>query len=62
MSAKPIKGVAALHSEMKRWLEHLHSNPEVSTQEHETARYIANELVQMGYEVDEKIARMVFMV
>ena len=57
MSAKPIEGVAALHSEMKRWLEHLHAHPEVSTQEHETARYIAKELAKMGYEVHEKIGK-----
>lgn len=57
MSAKPIEGVAALHSEMKRWMEYIHSHPEVSTKEHETARYIAKELAQMGYEVHEKIGK-----
>ena len=57
MKAKPIEGVNALHSDMKRWMEYIHSHPEVSTKEHETARYIAKELVQMGYEVHEKIGK-----
>ncbi len=57
MGAKPIEGVLALHSEMKRWMQYIHSHPEVSTKEHETARYIAKELAQMGYEVHEKIGK-----
>ncbi len=57
MSAKPIEGVAVLHSEMKRWMEHMHSHPELPTKEHGTARYIADELSKMGYEVHEKIGK-----
>ncbi len=57
MNVKPIKGVAALQPDMKKWMDHIHSNPELPTQEHGTAEYIADELRKMGYEVHEKIGK-----
>ena len=57
MEAKPIAGVAELLPEMKSWMCHIHANPEVSTQEHDTAKYIAALLRQWGYEVCEHVGK-----
>lgn len=38
--------------ELKSWRRHLHSNPELSNQEFETAKYIREELESMGLEYE----------
>lgn len=52
-----IKGVAALQDDMKRWMEHLHQHPEVSTQEVNSRQFVAEELRKMGYDVYEGIGK-----
>lgn len=44
-----------LIDKMRRWRHQLHSNPELSSKEFETAAYIAKELRAMGLEVAEGI-------
>ena len=44
-----------LTDKMRRWRHHLHSNPELSSGEFETAAYIAKELRSMGIDVTEGI-------
>ncbi|REK67325.1 MAG: amidohydrolase [Cohnella sp.] len=41
----------SLQEDMVRWRRHLHRNPELSFQERETSRFIANHLEAWGYEV-----------
>ncbi len=40
------------------WFEHLHRHPELSMQEHETARYIADLLQQWGYTVETGVGKL----
>lgn len=42
---------------MKEWFEHLHSAPELSMQEENTAAYIAAILQDLGYEVHTGVGR-----
>ena len=52
MLDKPmLDALAADHGQMKEWFEHMHRHPELSMQEQETARYIADIVGQWGYEV-----------
>ncbi len=52
-----IKGLAKdLHPEVVRLRRHLHANPELSYQEFETARFVADTLKSMGLEPVEGIA------
>lgn len=39
------------------WFEHLHRHPELSMEEHETARYIADLLRQWGYTVETGVGK-----
>lgn len=57
IKVKPIVGVAELLPEMKSWMCHIHANPEVSTQERNTAKYIATLLREWGYEVCEHVGK-----
>lgn len=50
-----LEALEAYDSQMKTWFEHMHRNPELSTQETETARYIAGIVEQLGYEVETGI-------
>ena len=57
-SVNPIvDALEAGSSEMKSWFEHLHRHPELSMQEQETARYIADTVRQWGYEVETGVGK-----
>jgi hippurate hydrolase len=52
----PIKNrIAEFHDEMTRWRRHLHANPELSYQEHDTASFVARKLRSYGIEVAEGV-------
>ena len=57
MSVKPIKELADMLPQMKQWMEAMHRDPELSTQEVNTGKYIAKLLKDMGYEVYEHIGK-----
>src|SRR5690242_1480193 len=44
-------------AQMKEWFEHLHRSPELSMQEQETAKYIAEIVGQWGYDVETGIGK-----
>jgi hippurate hydrolase len=48
---KPPDAIRAEHGTMREWFEHMHRNPELSMQEAETAKYIADIVREWGYEV-----------
>ena len=50
-----LNSIAAFASEMAAWRRHLHANPELSYQEHETAALIAEKLRSFGIEVTEGV-------
>jgi hippurate hydrolase len=50
-----LQALQADHGQMKEWFEHMHRHPELSMQEQETARYIADVVRQWGYEVETGI-------
>jgi hippurate hydrolase len=52
-----LEALKADHDVMREWFEHLHRTPELSMQEHETARYIADIVGQWGYEVEVGIGK-----
>jgi hippurate hydrolase len=52
-----LETLEANQGEMKEWFEHMHRNPELSMQEHETARYIAGIVSQCGYDVETGIGK-----
>lgn len=54
---KTIPGVQALHQQMKEWQEHLHRNPETAMEEVESAKFLAEELNKMGYQVTEGVGK-----
>ena len=43
--------IATIHGEMTGWRRHLHQNPELGFEEHETAAFVADKLKSFG--VDE---------
>ncbi len=43
-----IAAAKALQSELTEWRSHMHQHPELSFQEHETTRWVANQLDGMG--------------
>jgi len=47
--------IASFHATMTEWRQHLHANPELSYQEHETAAFVANKLRAFGIEVTESV-------
>jgi len=47
--------IASFHDDMTAWRQHLHEYPELSYQEHETARFVAEKLLSFGIEVTEGI-------
>lgn len=52
----PIKNrIAEFQGEMTEWRHHLHANPELSYQEYETARFVAEKLRSYGIEVTEGV-------
>ncbi len=50
-----INRIADFHDEMSVWRRHLHANPELSYQEHQTAKFVADKLLSFGIEVSEGI-------
>ena len=52
-----LEALEAEHGQMSEWFEHMHRNPELSMQETETAKYIANAVRQWGYEVETGIGK-----
>jgi len=52
-----IKKMEANQQEMEEWFEHMHRNPELSMQEEETARYLADKVRQWDYEVETGIGK-----
>ena len=50
-----INRIAEFHTEMSQWRHHLHANPELSYQEYETARFVAQKLRSYGIEVTEGV-------
>ena len=57
MNVKPIKELAAILPQMKQWMEAMHQDPELSTQEVNTGKYVADLLKNMGYEVHEHVGK-----
>lgn len=52
----PVKNrIAEFHDEMTGWRHHLHAHPELSYQEHATARFVAEKLRSYGIEVTEGV-------
>lgn len=52
-----LNALAADQEQMQSWRHHLHRNPEVAFDEHQTARYIAELLRGWGYQVSEGIGK-----
>ena len=50
-----INRIAEFHDDMTAWRHHLHANPELSYQEHETAKFVADKLRSYGIEVTEGV-------
>ncbi len=57
MNVKPRKELAAMLPLMKEWMGAIHQNPELSTHEVNTAKYVAQLLKEMGFEVHEHVGR-----
>lgn len=57
MNVKPIKELAAILPQMKQWMEAMHQDPELSAQEVNTSKYVADLLKNMGYEVHEHVGK-----
>lgn len=50
-----LNRIAGFHDDMTEWRHHLHANPELSYQEYETARFVADNLRSHGIEVTEGV-------
>lgn len=48
MTVKPRKELAAMLPLMKQWMEAMHQEPELSTQEVNTGKYVADLLKKYG--------------
>lgn len=57
MNVKPRKELAAMLPHMKEWMDVIHQNPELSTHEVNTAKYVVQLLKEMGFEVHEHVGR-----
>lgn len=56
MNNKLIEEFKKRHKEMKSWMDHMHQHPELSMEEENTSKYIANTLRSFGeYEVTEGV-------
>lgn len=47
-----ISEIEIFHHQMKSWRQHLHRNPELSYQEHQTSAFIAERLQECGIDVE----------
>ncbi|WP_412778208.1 M20 aminoacylase family protein [Thalassospira lucentensis] len=50
-----INRIAEFHDDMIQWRQHLHAHPELSYQENETAKFVAEKLRSYGIEVTEGV-------
>lgn len=58
MNTKLLDALNGIHEEMKTWMQEMHSNPELSMQEQNTAKYIANLVKSFGgYELVEGVGK-----
>jgi hippurate hydrolase len=57
MTGTITESLEAERDEMTVWFEHMHRHPELSMQEQQTARYIADLVRQWGYEVETGIGK-----
>ena len=57
MKTTILEGTKALYNEMKEWMDHMHQNPELALQETETAKYIAEKVKELGFDVAEGIGK-----
>lgn len=52
-----LKAIEANRAEMLEWFQHMHRNPELSMQEGETAKFIAELVRSWGYEVETGVGK-----
>lgn len=52
-----IKTLEKDRNQIEEWFTHMHRNPELSMQESETAKYLADILKQWGYEVETGVGK-----
>lgn len=52
-----VKAIEANRAELLEWFQHMHRNPELSMQEEETAKFIANLTRSWGFEVETGIGK-----
>ncbi len=52
-----IEKLKSRHVEMKFWMEHMHRNPELSMEEDETAKFIAETIKPWGFEIAKGIGQ-----
>ena len=45
-----------MHDQLVQWRRHLHANPELSFEEHQTMAFIAKTLKEIGIEFQKEIA------
>src|SRR5699024_12674207 len=45
----------ALFKKMNQWRHYLHENPETAFEEKNTAKFISKKLIEMGYDISDKI-------
>lgn len=55
MPETTLQDANAIADQLVAWRRHLHAHPEISGQEEQTAKYIADELERMGYETERRI-------
>lgn len=53
----PLQALEAAKDEMSGWFEHMHRHPELSMQEQQTAKFIADTVRQWGYEVETGVGK-----
>jgi len=52
-----LDALEADQAQMNEWFEHMHRTPELSMQEQQTAKYIADVVGRWGYEVETGIGK-----
>jgi hippurate hydrolase len=57
MNTTILEGTSRLQNEMKEWMSHLHQHPELSLEETETAKFIADKVKSFGFDVAEGIGK-----
>ncbi|MBU0640016.1 MAG: hypothetical protein KKB50_14200 [Planctomycetes bacterium] len=53
--AKLLADALQMATQLRAWNRHVHAHPELSGQEEFTARYVADELRQLGYRPAERM-------